>query len=228
MENLPSYPTGLSVPAPVRAQLQVMRASGRRAHNIAAYLSTAATSTKYGNLDQGIRPLTVYISLIVSASSSSQSIHYFSHRRRSSSLSWWGGMDQHQNKEEAIIKDRGTMSRPLPGSPPVWEHDAPLLKFCVTFLATLTASRHSFRAPSVLQWMSTNMLWRIMFAARGESLSRKPKKKKNLIKKVPFRLYVWEIPDRKSSHRTQSRSSRGGESWDKHVRCISLMYYFLL
>lgn len=178
VEDLPSYPTSLSVPASVRAQLQVMRASWGRAHNIAAYLSTAATSTKYGNLDQGICPVTVYISLIVSASSSSQSIHYFSHRRRSCPLSWWGGMDRHQNKEEAIIKDGGTMSRPLPGSPPVWEHDAPLLRFCVTFLATQTASRHSFRAPSVLQRMSTNMLWRIMFTARGESLSLKPKKKK--------------------------------------------------
>lgn len=91
-------------------------------------------------------------------------------------LSWWGGMDPHQNKEEAIIKDGGTMSRPLPGSSPVWEHDAPLLRFCVTFLTTQTASRHSLRVPSVLQWMSTNMLWRIMFTAWGESFSHKPKK----------------------------------------------------
>lgn len=64
-----------------------------------AYLFTAATGTKYGNLDQGICPVTVYISLIVSA----LVVCFYS---SSPPSWWWWGMVEYPKK--AVIRDRGS------------------------------------------------------------------------------------------------------------------------
>lgn len=97
-----------------------MKESSRSTKYNRAYLFTAATETKHGNLDQVICPVTVYISLIVSASPGSQSIHTPADPAPvlPADVKEWTST---KKKKEAVIRDRGSETirgwRPHPGSP---------------------------------------------------------------------------------------------------------------
>lgn len=106
------HPTGCSHQAWVKEPQWALRSGWY----YGVYLFTAATRPKYGNLDHEICPVTVYISLIVSASPSSQSIHYLS-GYCSVPPSWWSRTGHTQrSSRKPLLKTEG-MEQSVAGDP---------------------------------------------------------------------------------------------------------------